>query len=1179
MYLSRIELHGFKSFADRTILEFSNGLTAIVGPNGSGKTNIVDAIRWVLGEHKASLLRTDGMSQVIFNGTRTRKPVGMAEVSITIENTKKILPAEFSEVVITRRLFRDGESQYLLNGSVCRRKDIVDMFTDTGMGADAYSVIELKMVEQILEDHSDERRHLFEEAAGIVKYKQRRKETLAKLEATKADIERIIDHITEVRRTVGSLKRQAERAERYQSLMDQLRTYELERHRRTYVQYTHQLDTLQTRYQQLDTRHSQIAAHLADTESTIEHINNDIEQLEQQRQSLYEAEHKTATELAAVTQRTAVLQERIASTASSIESLVKDVQHRTTRRDHLEEELERSQTALTHVTRELEQLDIERAELERQLETARTKRAELQSQLDEFNEPLRALERERQRLELLRIQLRRTADHHHQRVQSLNTQLEQINAAIEQLSSQQADCHQTIAALSATLAEFEQQLASATARRAELETRIEQLRLQRDQLSQHSAQLRAQHALLASILDYNELEIQPTEDFPLESLTLLADLITVSDEWAVALESALRGVQQYAVVESRQEVAAVAAWLHRQGRGKAHIICKELIPHIPSPRPIAHSLNSQWLCQVVVCDEPIASFIRGIVEGIATCQSIEEADTLFEHDERITAVVDKHGQIRYRTGLVRVGHTLQTEGLSIGRAQRIRSIEQELEQLENQRTAIEQQIRSAVEERDRLAIDALIEQVRTTERALHEHRRTAEQLSLRATQLQREQHQCQAELNALATELTALAADDAAVDQQLRACDQERTRLDHQQRALSETYRAHQAYVTELEERLGTLAIDTIRQRARGESLQETIARIRAELDALESNQEGTLAEQEQLRFLHTQLESELSAATAEQSAIQAKLDDIQRQRRAVESQLAQYRAALNATHQQITTLRAELEQLTTERHQLHLEQERVRLLCTQLLEQVQSTYNCDLASVEPLFDCSTEELNSTIGKLQSQIAALGAINFSALEQYTEERTRLEELEQQYRDLQASEANLRSTIAEINTTASERFLNTFHAIRGHFKELFALLFQGDGEADLIMEGDDPLEARINIIARPRGKRPLTIEMLSGGEKTLTAIALLFSIYMVKPSPFCILDEVDAPLDDANIDRYLKLIRRFSETTQFLLITHNKRTMEAADVLYGVTMEEPGVSKIVSVRLTDPEPVSSIDNDR
>lgn len=230
MYLSQIELHGFKSFADRTVLRFSDGLTAIVGPNGSGKTNIIDAIRWVLGEQKTSLLRTDEMSQVIFNGTRTRKPLGMAEVSITIENTKKILPAEFSEVVVTRRLFRDGESQYLLNGTQCRRRDIVDLFTDTGMGADAYSVIELKMVEQILEDHSDERRHLFEEAAGIVKYKQRRKETLAKLEAVRNDIERIVDHLTEVRRNVASLKRQAERAEQYHRLKEELNALERDKH-------------------------------------------------------------------------------------------------------------------------------------------------------------------------------------------------------------------------------------------------------------------------------------------------------------------------------------------------------------------------------------------------------------------------------------------------------------------------------------------------------------------------------------------------------------------------------------------------------------------------------------------------------------------------------------------------------------------------------------------------------------------------------------------------------------------------------------------------------------------------------------------------------------------------------------------------------------------------------------
>ncbi len=1179
MYLSRIELHGFKSFADRTTIEFSDGLTAIVGPNGSGKTNIVDAIRWVLGEQKTSLLRTDGMSQVIFNGTRTRKPLGMAEVSITIENTKKILPAEFAEVVVTRRLFRDGESQYLLNGSICRRKDIVDLFTDTGMGADAYSVIELKMVEQILEDHSDERRHLFEEAAGIVKYKQRRKETIAKLEATKADIERIVDHITEVRRTVASLKRQAERAERYQALTAELRSYELERHRRSYWHYTGELDTLQVNRQHLDEHHRHCAKYLVNAESSVHTINDEIARLEQLRQSLFDEEQSIATQHAATAQDAAVLQERIQSAAATLESLIRDVHTRTTKRDNIEEELERCHSTLAQLQREQDQLHQECQAIETSIGAARVKLAELRQELERLGEPLRSLDRDHERITMLRTQLRRTVEEHRNRIHTLNAQLDELNTALEELTAQRQQHQTLLEQQSSALAQLEQQLRAATLQREQLENTIEQLRLRREQLNSAYAHAKAQHTLLASIIEHEQPELLPSEDIPIPPVTPLGDLITIPDQWAIALESALRGMQNFVVVETRRDADALAQWLHQHHRSKVHIICKELIPSVAAPRTLTKSLKSTWLSQLAIADEPIASLLHAVLSGIATCSSLDEADALFAQEPRINAVVDPIGQIRYRTGILRVGHALQTEGLSIGRAQRMSAIEQELSRLEQERAELEQELRSALQERDAIALEKIIEQLRTAERALHEHNRTIEQLNLLHEQLQREKHQRESERKAISDELTALAADDAALDEQSRKCDRERVELLRLRSALEEEIHSHDAQLTLLEERLHNRKLDAIRLRSRIESVQDTIARLETERDSLDSTQEMTITEQEQLRAYRTALEAELAANLSTQAQLQKTLDDIRAQRRTIETQLSEQRALLAATHQQILSLRTELEQLTARRHELDLEHERLRIMRDQLVEYVQSTYNCDLASLAQPDNAASEELETTIAKLQTQIAALGAINFSALEQYTEEKQRLDQLEKQFRDLQSAEANLRDTIAEINTTASQRFLETLEAIRRHFKELFALLFHGDGEADLIMDGDDPLEARINIIARPRGKRPLSIEMLSGGEKTLTAIALLFAIYLVKPSPFCILDEVDAPLDDANIDRYLQLIRRFSQSTQFLLITHNKRTMEAADILYGVTMQEPGVSKIVSVRLSDPETVSQTENAR
>lgn len=1175
MYLSRIELHGFKSFADRTVLRFSDGLTAIVGPNGSGKTNIIDAIRWVLGEQKTSLLRTDGMSQVIFNGTRTRKPLGMAEVSIVIENTKRILPAEFSEVVVTRRLFRDGESQYLLNGSPCRRKDIVDLFADTGMGADAYSVIELKMVEQILEDHSDDRRHLFEEAAGIVKYKQRRKETLAKLDATRADIERILDHLTEVRRNVGSLKRQAERAERYQTLATELRSLQLERSYRKFCDYTATIKRLDEEVARLSAHAAQQTAELDRILEEQTSLGSTIETLGSQHQSVLADQQRAAAALAELDRECAVLEERISSTGSLLDSLLDEVRSRAARRDHLDEEIQRHSHMLETIQRELTDTEQNRARITSEIERTIAALDNARKQLAEFDEPLRTLEREHERRSAHRMQLRRNVEILRRRAAALTERLADAQRQRTALENHHRDQAEEYERARIEQSDHERALTHARARRQQLERDIEQLRQRRQALADELSQLRAEYALVSSIAERTQIDTT-SKDFPLQNPPTLGDIITTDETWAVALESALGGAQHWLIVSSLQDVRAVSAWLHATGHPKVHIVCTELILPVPEPQHLPASSGARWLSSLVRCEEPIASLVRALLEGVAVCDTLDTASRLLEQYPAIRAVVSTDGQMRLRQGIMRIGSPQRTEGLSIGRRERLATIEQRIAQLEADYRTTESALTTALAERDGIALDRLEEQLRNAELAAMEIRRSLDQLGIRREQLERTIAELEAELKQIAVEQTELAAEDAALEQQLRANEAEQTDLLRRREAIAEEYRTLEQQAAALDAQLRDTERNAIRLRARLDALRETIARLGEQRNALDTDEEWSQSEHRQLHTQLATLESELATRKTERDIARKKLDELSEHRRLLEAAIAEHRSALNALHERAATIRSHIEQLRQRIHALELDRERTQTLREQLAEQVRTTYECDIATYQPAEQLPHDQLDAAIARLESQIAALGAINFSALEQYNQERQRLDELESQYRDLQSSEANLRATITEINTTAGEQFLRTFEEIRKHFKELFALLFQGDGEADLVMDGDDPLEARINIVARPRGKRPLTIEMLSGGEKTLTAIALLFAIYMVKPSPFCILDEVDAPLDDANIDRYLQLIRRFSDTTQFLLITHNKRTMEAADVLYGVTMQEPGVSKIVSVRLTDPEVVSQSD---
>lgn len=1177
MYLSQIELHGFKSFADRTILGFSDGLTAIVGPNGSGKTNIVDAIRWVLGEQKTSLLRTDEMSQVIFNGTRTRKPVGMAEVSITIENTKKILPAEFSEVVVTRRLFRDGESQYLLNGTQCRRRDIVDLFTDTGMGADAYSVIELKMVEQILEDHADERRHLFEEAAGIVKYKQRRKETLAKLETLRRDTERIIDHLTEVRRNVASLNRQAERAEQYHRLKQELDALERDKHFLSYQRYVIQLEEVEQHSTILATQKLRYKTSLEQIQHKIEQLNGQIMQTDQHRHALIDQEQQTNKLLADITRTCAVLQERIQSTNNALHVLFDRAHLQTSTHDKLTAEIEQHRLLLNSLDDELSRIEHERSELLTQIDIARSTLEALNRQTEQVVEPLYALEREHERYLTLRAQLRRNVEHMQQRTHELSERLShtakerKVNVAdLDQLQSRYQQ-------LQKRLHQSEEFFAQARSRRDELDALIERFHTERHHITDELSQLRAEHALLSTIIEPPDLELSDDRTLPLPAIITIGDMIRAPGEWKIALESALEGAHHYLVVESREQVEALARWLVVQGHKKVHVVCLELISHVPAPPPLPPYCGAQWLSSLLECSEPLVWLIRILLDGVAAVSSLEHADELFATVPAVRACVDHQGQLRYRHGIVRIGPVLYTEGKSIGRMQQLQQLDERIAQREHELDAINAALSDAIAERDAIELGILAEEIRAAERSMLDIQRALDERALRQDQLDHRINEIHGELKAIAQEQATLVAEDAALDEQLRAIEQTQAEYLRQKAELSMRLQEQHALIARMEDRIRDAELAEARLRFRIESLHDTIARLQQHLSDLNSDQHAIELEQQQLQLQLSQLESELAFYETEQAPVRTRLDALTAERQQIELQLADRRHELTSAQQQATMLQSQMEQLEKQIHELQLEAERVRTHRDHLIEQTRTELGIELALYSPtISNMTAEQLESQIVYLKSQIASLGAINFSALEEYRSERMRLEQLEQQYRDLQLSEANLRETIANINTTASNLFLRTFESIRKNFKELFALLFHGDGDADLMLEGDDPLEARINIIARPKGKRPLSIEMLSGGEKTLTAIALLFAIYMVKPSPFCILDEVDAPLDDANIDRYLQLIRRFSTTTQFLLITHNKRTMEAADVLYGVTMQEPGVSKIVSVRLTDPEPVSRSD---
>lgn len=1170
MYLSKLEIHGFKSFAQKISLRFSDGVTAIVGPNGSGKTNIVDALRWVLGEQKSSVLRSDGMEQVIFNGTRTRKPLGMSEVSLTIENNKQILPTEYSQVVISRRLFRDGESTYLLNRTPCRLRDIVDLFTDTGMGADAYSVIELKMIEQILSDRSDERRHLFEEAAGIVKYKQRRKETLRKLASTQNDLERVQDIIREVQKAVGSLSRQAEKAQSYSEVSSALKREEELLFRYEYTDAHQRLQEIDALL--VDARKVRDSA--SDKYSTCLREATDLEAsnalVEQDLQRVLEFERSESLNLSGAQQVLAVLKERRTA-------LERDASRIRQEKVSLHDQMERLISDIASTREKTTELHSEKERMDAAVQEKKSLRDEQSQRVLEVREnarlsaePIHSLESRLQFLASGRDRVRG-------QVQSSTEQSRQIAEQLQSLDTQRSQYQERLTAAESQLHEAQQnvrgteeRLTSARQRIEELAHSIEESQMSLSSLRENFSHRQASLEFLQGLTEQNESSnfLIESPEWNVREKKLLSDCITVDTYLGVAVESALGNAVGYFVVDTVDDAVSARATLRAKEKGKATFLCRASVPSAVSPEglPGAEGVIG-WASELMMCDDTIRQAVRHILGRTVV---VRDLDTALSVVRSVDCAVTLDGEVAFSSGVVRTGSVGKAEGVRIGRQQRITQLQEELVTVRTKIDETEQRLQHLKTERGQINVHALSDELRVRESTKSSHEQTINELTVRLENLHARSEQLHTRLQDLNNENTVFVREDENIVRELELLREKKTEAEVLYESVRKDLSEAEQILTERDAELRNAELAAVR--------------ITTEITAGEASMERMQAQQASLSHRYESIDTDiastdnaLSTCISEceaQELICGELDEKFRQARAervtVEKQTQLSREALHAKNEELQHLRAELDAITARIHELDISasQSKTRLeeYERRVAEEPESAF--DLTTQIPMEASSIEEIRGRVHSLRQKLQSMGAVNFLALEEHGREAERLMQLKSQYDDLQEAEKNLNDTIREINTTAKRLFEEVFDKVRSHFKELFSILFNNDGEADLQMSGEDVLEAQIDIIAKPKGKRPHSIEMLSGGEKTLTAIALLFAIYLVKPSPFCILDEVDAPLDDANIDRYLNLIRNFSKNTQFLMITHNKRTMEAADTLYGVTMEEAGVSKIVSVQLRD-----------
>jgi chromosome segregation protein len=1145
MRLRRLTLQGFKSFADRTELTFHDGITAIVGPNGCGKSNISDAIRWVLGEQRASAIRGSKMEEAIFQGTTQRRPLARAEVALQFDNEQQILALPQRDVEIRRVVFREGGSDYQLNRQSTRLKDILDLCRDTGLGANSYTVIEQGMIDSILSDRAEERRHMFEEAAGIGRYKDRRKSAQRRLEGAESDLSRLEDLIAEISTKVRSLARQRTKAQRYQEL----------RGRRLDLEVAVARDEL-----------ARVRGTLAETARVLEDLSRD----------------EPAARATLATAEAELESRRIESADAGRERNLVATRH---------EELSRH---IGERERELAVADERRLHAERRIVQIGTERDELHARSGTLEAELAEVEQERVGQAGI--------------VESLGGRVLEVQERQAVLRREVTEVRRADEDARARENELTRQLARLDADAAGTDARADDARQRLDQLAEEESDVLAQLALLAEQRDLFAEQARQLEE-RIASLnetraaqeqqleTLRGAELEAKRALAAAEDEASRLASQLAALETIEReyqgfAPAVAAALHERGSIDGLVGPVAEFLRLPEQRAAAvEGALGSLLQALVVRDAAAAAAVRGWIEGHETAEPAGAAGAAGPAGAAraagtagtapgmsgggVVALIPREALPRLEAllELIEFAGTAPGEPVLIGRRERLERLRDAAAAAAGQRDAAAA-ARAAAAERITDAELALRELQAVIQEAEFELSRANADEATRTGQRTRAER-TRAELDRRRQELTDHIARAVAEGDAARA---RRTELEHalgthrtgwQQATESLTER--EAAWEEVRDEEAELRVAHARAEGALTALDRRIAQTRHDLGAAGDRLAALDAEEREHRTMLERLAGISTGAGDVLQELFAERDAVAIELRRLDQALAAAAEAALALETQVRTLRRSTDERSELRHRVELQRAEAESAELRVRDRLEAEYarpfDRIVADATPL-ELDVELMRAELAAVTADIERLGPINMLAMEEHEEESQRLDFLTTQRDDLVKARDDLQQAIREINKTAKELFQETFDAIRANFTTTFNTLFEG-GDCDIRLEDpSDPLESPVEISANPRGKRMQRIHLLSGGERALTALALLFAIYLVKPSPFCVLDEVDAPLDEVNIGRFIAMLQRFKERTQFIVITHHPRTMEAADWLYGVTMEEPGISSIVGVQLDE-----------
>ena len=1183
MYLKQLELHGFKSFAEKIELNFADGINAVVGPNGSGKSNISDAIRWVLGEQSAKNLRGSKMEDVIFAGSEQKKALGFAEVCISIDNSDHKLPVDFTEINITRRMYRSGESEYYINKTSCRLKDIHELFMDTGIGRDGYSIIGQGRIDEILSNKSEDRRQVFEEAAGIVKFKARKQEAEKKLENTKQNITRVMDIIDEISIQLDPMKEQAEVAKRYRDILQDLKGIEINLILSNIDKFKARLEAIKTEVESiqsyieektslkenLEEKHRQLKTQLVDLEKNIEGLQQEAHGLESSIQQ-QEGEYKV------------ILEKK-----NNIENAFTRLRQR---KRELEQDQKKSETAIEENLRHTELLQVQQQQLQDGI-------AEKSKQFEGYYASISDKETELNDMQQKYIHLINGQSEIKSKINSSYSFIENIEKRNHQINQDIERLDQQLGERKAAYETSKEGLDTAGYNSDQCRVNLEQLKLNKQSLEKQTLQMESEISNVRSSKDSLASRLRILEDMEKDfegysksvkallanaghitrgMLGAVGEMLTVPSQYVAAIEVALGGQVQSVVTETEEDAKALIEYLKKHKLGRATFLpISSIKPRSFYDREKSF-LNMEGVIGIasnlVSYDRKLENIISSLLGRIAVVQDMDTAIKLARKSNYDFRIVTLAGEIINAGGSI-TGGSLNAVSSSV--LSRKNEIEQLKQKYQETKQSFEQYLES---------LGALKQKLNSTELEIAGKTDEYHKLQIELTSLQNKCESLKSEMQVLQDRIsiskkeiedlskecnetkTLIASNqekDAQLEQGKKAMESRIAELQGDMKQLNEVKDAHNNEITDLKVKLSAVEQHRKNLQQQNSDLKEKIQQIQTDIQSAMDEMNQSETDSTNYDELQKNIQSNIKALKQQLAEKQQALQKQTEEKHKLQGLIESTEESAKQVQQEAQEAQNNLHKIDVNKAKAEFELENTEL---KLLETYELNYHNAQGYRDPSMNMNWAARRCE--ELKSEIRAMGTVNVNAVEEYEKLSQRYEFLNNQVEDLVKARESLTQVIMDISEQMKERFITEFHKINENFNEVFIQLF-GGGQAQLVIsDTENLLESGIEIIARPPGKKLQNLMLLSGGERALTAIALLFAILKMKPAPFCVLDEIDAALDDANVDRYASFLREFAQTTQFIIVTHRKGTMEAADCLYGVSMEDSGISKLLSVKLED-----------